>query len=369
MACGACGSELAPGDGPCPACGHVETLISSGALPVVKSRITPAPGVTLDGRYKLDAKLGEGGFGAVFSATQITTGRRVAVKVLTRLDDPGLIARFKREAELACKLRDAHTVTTYDFGCTPDGTWFLVMELLEGKSLRHLLRERTLPWPRVLQIIIAACGSLAEAHGLGIIHRDLKPDNLFLVGGETLKVLDFGIAKSLADQSRLTTFGQIIGTPGYMAPEQLAQGELDPRTDLYALGVVAYEAITRKLPYPDARSMVELLAAQEEPPPPPSRLLPGLPVEVDRAILRCLERDPARRFASAAELAQALAKIPAAVAVGHEATQLSSSANDYRAVGAVSSPQPVPQPDNTMLVLVIALVVIGGAIGILTALL
>ena len=211
-----------------------------------RTREDPFLGVTLNGRFKIESKLGEGGFGAVYKGTQIQSGRKVALKLLhpemTR--DENLVARFRREGLVLCNLRDPHTITTYDFDATPDGTLYIAMELLEGKSLHQIFHsEAPIAWARVLKIVAQMCSSLGEAHRQNIVHRDLKPENIYLEdrGGdpEFVKILDFGIAKVMrGDNSvdpqapQLTATGQTLGTLEYMSPEQLMGKALDGRSDV-----------------------------------------------------------------------------------------------------------------------------------------
>jgi len=208
------------------------------------------PGDVVAGRYRVEALLGRGGFGVVYQAVQLNMGRGVALKVLLAeaLAHVEGFARFRHEAELAQRLSHPNTVRLYDFGETEAGLPFTAWELLRGRPLDATLRaERTLSPPRVARIGAQVLKSLMEAHEIGIVHRDVKPSNLFLCEftGETdfVKVLDFGIAKSLSNGPGLTRDGAILGTPSYMAPEQVAGEEVTPATDLYALGLVMAEAL------------------------------------------------------------------------------------------------------------------------------
>jgi eukaryotic-like serine/threonine-protein kinase len=276
----------------------------------------------LNNRFKVESKIGEGGFGAVYRGTQLATGRKVALKLLhpEMTKDENLVARFRREGMVLCNLRDAHTITTYDFDQTPDGTLYIAMELLEGKSLHQVFHEQApLEWKRIFKILIEMCSSLAEAHAQGIVHRDLKPENVYLEtrpgNPEFVKILDFGIAKVMRGDSidpqspQLTATGQTLGTLEYMSPEQLMGKQLDGRSDVYALGVVAYETITGRLPFPDAKGPAGLITAQlKQTPLPPSQANPkaNLPPAADRAILKALEKDKNNRHADVTAMAAAL---------------------------------------------------------------
>jgi len=280
---------------------------------------------TLNNRFKVESKIGEGGFGAVYRGVQLATGRKVALKLLhpEMTKDENLVARFRREGMVLCNLRDAHTITTYDFDQTPDGTLYIAMELLEGKSLHQIFHEQApLEWKRVFKILTEMCSSLAEAHAQGIVHRDLKPENIYLEtrpgNPEFVKILDFGIAKVMRGDGidpqspQLTATGQTLGTLEYMSPEQLMGKPLDGRSDVYALGVVAYEMITGRLPFPDAKGPAGLITAQlKQTPQPPSVANPkaNLPQTADKLILKCLEKDKNNRFADVSALSMALMEL------------------------------------------------------------
>jgi serine/threonine-protein kinase len=282
-------------------------------------------GQTLNNRFKIESKIGEGGFGAVYRGVQLATGRKVALKLLhpEMTKDENLVARFRREGMVLCNLRDAHTITTYDFDQTPDGTLYIAMELLEGKSLHQIFHEQApLEWKRMFKILTEMCSSLAEAHSQGIVHRDLKPENVYLESRpgnpEFVKILDFGIAKVMRGDSidpqspQLTATGQTLGTLEYMSPEQLMGKALDGRSDVYALGVVAYEMITGRLPFPDAKGPAGLITAQlKQTPQPPSAANPkaNLPPAVDRVILKALEKDKNNRFADVTAMAEGLQEV------------------------------------------------------------
>jgi serine/threonine-protein kinase len=276
----------------------------------------------LNNRFKVESKVGEGGFGAVYRGIQLATGRKVALKLLhpEMTKDENLVARFRQEGMVLCNLRDAHTITTYDFDQTPDGTLYIAMELLEGKSLHQIFHEEApLEWKRVFKILTEMCSSLAEAHARGIVHRDLKPENIYLEtrsgNPEFVKILDFGIAKVMRGDTidpqspQLTATGQTLGTLEYMSPEQLMGKPLDGRSDVYALGVLAYEMITARLPFPDAKGPAGLITAQlKQTPAAPSQANPKaqLPKAADRAILKCLEKDKNNRYPDVSALAAAL---------------------------------------------------------------
>jgi serine/threonine-protein kinase len=270
------------------------------------------PGRTLNGRYRVERKLGEGGFGAVFQGTQIATGREVALKVLHphNVQDATVVARFRREAEACSKLRNEHTVTIYDFDETDDGVLYLAMELLKGQSLQQVEREGPGldPW-RVLRVLDQVADALGEAHALGIVHRDMKPENVMLERRGTtdfVKVLDFGIAKIVAADGgkglpALTAVGQTLGTLEFMSPEQLRGKDLDGRSDVYALGMMAYEMLTGELPFKEAKSSTDVIQFHlQTPAPAPSSLRPDLniPSEIDEIVLKMVAKNRDDRHAN-----------------------------------------------------------------------
>ena len=276
----------------------------------------PLVGAVLCDRFRIEKKIGAGGFGAVYQGTQIKSGRSVALKVLhpDRTGDATVVKRFRREGEVLCSLRDVHTIITYDFDQTADGTLFIAMELLKGANLHEVfLKEAPIPWQRMLAIAKSICSSLSEAHESGIVHRDLKPENIFLEQrkgtADFVKVLDFGIAKIVssdgAKSTQLTANGKTVGTLEYMSPEQLMGKELDGSSDIYSLGVVCYELMTGRLPFPDATGPVALITAQlKETPRVPSQVVPKkmIPPNVDDLIMKMLNKTPGERFSSAEAL-------------------------------------------------------------------
>jgi serine/threonine-protein kinase len=283
-------------------------------------RRDPLVGTILDRRFRIDLKLAAGGFGAIYRATDVLSDAEVALKVLLpqMARDPNVVARFRREGATLSSLRDPHTITAYELGEAPDGTLYIVMELLHGESLYEQFRATgPLPWRRVVHIARGVCSSLAEAHAAGIVHRDLKPANIHLEvrGGDPdfVKVLDFGIAKIVQgaeyDRTELTQAGHMIGTVDYMSPEQMVGGEMTARSDIYTLGVVMYEMIGGRTPFADAQSATAILAAVLTRTVEPLSRHADVPLELDRIVARCLVRDPQGRFGDVGELDDALAEV------------------------------------------------------------
>ncbi len=277
----------------------------------LKARIDPFLGRDLDGRYTVLEKLGSGGMGAVYRAEQHSVDREVAIKVINSslVSEPEVIKRFLREAKLASRLSHPNAVGVMDFGQTDDGVFYLVMELVSGRTLDDVIRAEGMFKPeRVVRIGIQICDALEGAHELQIIHRDLKPANIMLMtsGRDLVKVLDFGLAKSTSPDQTSTTMtnaGAVVGTPAFMPPE-LATGEpCDARSDLYSLGVILYLLGTGRLPFM-SDSVHELLAmhGSDEPAPP----MTGVPARLARVIDKLLAKKPADRYQSAVEARNAL---------------------------------------------------------------
>jgi serine/threonine-protein kinase len=276
-----------------------------------------APGTVLQGKYRVEHVLGEGGMGIVVAAVHLGLDQRVALKMLRpelrRM--PEVVERFQREARAASKIEGAHVAKVLDVGALDDGTPFMVMEHLEGHDLSSVRRGGIPLLPALAaSYVIEACEAIAEAHGLGIIHRDVKPANLFLAkkrsGKTEIKVLDFGISKlggpGEAD-SALTGSAVAMGSAEYMSPEQmLSARDVDTRADIWSLGVCLYELCTARGPFAGASLGDTCAKVIHGAPAPPRGLVPELPPGLEAIILRCLDKDPTKRFASAADLAVAL---------------------------------------------------------------
>ena len=305
------------------------------------SGLPVAIGDVLDGKYRVLRVLGKGGMGVIVAAVHVELGHRVALKFLLKsaVQNEEVVARFAREARAAAMLQNEHATRVLDIGRLPSGQPYMVLELLDGSDLgAHVARNGPLPIEEAVSYVLEACEAIAEAHSLGIVHRDLKPDNLFLArrpdGSRTVKVLDFGISKLSADNdvtsergAPLTTTSAVIGSPMYMSPEQLrATRDADPRSDIWSIGVTLYELIAGEGPFP-WQSLPELCAAiLKDPPTPLLARMPEVPPDLDAALLRCLEKNPAQRFANVAELAAAIAPFgrPGAIASSDRAMRLLS---------------------------------------------
>jgi serine/threonine-protein kinase len=265
------------------------------------------------GQYQLEEKIGEGGMGEIYRARHAMLRRPTAVKLLTGNGSEQQLRRFEKEVQLTARLTHPNTISVYDYGRTPDGTFYYAMELLEGLTVEQLV-ERHGPQPasRVIHILAQVCGALIEAHGVGLIHRDIKPANIYLCrrGGvpDVVKVLDFGLVREVKSDASLTqsNLDVIVGTPLYLSPEAILSPErVDARADLYGLGAVAYFLLTGSPPF-NGQGVVEIcghhLHTQPEP-PSQHTLVPG---DLEALVLACLAKAPERRPGSAGELLQAL---------------------------------------------------------------
>jgi serine/threonine-protein kinase len=280
------------------------------------------------GSYTLEVLLGRGGMGEVWRARHRMLSRPAAIKLIkpeALNSQPSvaqsLIRRFELEAQTTAQLRSPHTVELYDFGTAPDGTFYYVMELLDGIDLQALVEEHgALPARRVVFLLQQVCHSLHEAHRIGLVHRDIKPSNIFVAryGADVdfVKVLDFGLVKHSepADpeaESNLTQRGSVIGTPAFIAPEMVMSGaDIDARVDLYALGCVAYWLLTGSQVFP-SRSPMEAAVhhVKEQPKAPSAKAELEIPADLDALVLSCLEKDPDKRPQSARELSERLEAI------------------------------------------------------------
>ena len=269
------------------------------------------------GAYRLTTLLGRGGMGEVWLGEHVMLGRRAAVKLLHNQfsSQPEIVTRFFNEARAATAIADPGIVQIYDFGQRPDGSVYIVMELLDGEPLdRRLASRGSLGIAESLRLVRQVASSLGAAHACGIVHRDLKPENIFVVrdpevaGGERTKLLDFGIAKLAGDDIGVHTKTSILmGTPAFMSPEQCrGAGQVDQRTDIYSLGCVMFQLITGRPPF-DGDAPGELIVSHlRETPPAPSTIVRAVPAVVDRLIASCLAKDPAARPANGTELASAI---------------------------------------------------------------
>ena len=324
---------------------------------VARLRQDPYLGATIDGRYKVEALLGEGGMGVVYRCVHTIIGKKVAMKVL-RADlarDAEVTERFLNEAKAASSIGNAHIIDISDFGQFPDGAAYFVMEFLNGQPMSKLLEgAQPLAVQRILHLARQIAEGLSAAHAANIVHRDLKPDNIFLVdrGGQRdfVKILDFGIAKvsSSAEGSKLTRAGAVFGTPHYMSPEQAAGQPVDHRGDIYSFGVILYELASGRLPF-DADNFMGILTQHMYKAPVPIRALVPVPQDVppglEAIILKCLSKRPEHRYQSMQEMMLEFDKLSAGGVPDAVPEMMARSGGfnvpvDYFMKGQM--PQPVP---------------------------
>jgi serine/threonine protein kinase/formylglycine-generating enzyme required for sulfatase activity len=268
-------------------------------------------GQVIDGKYQIIAKIGTGGMGDVYRAKRVIFGDEAAIKVLhlNQSQNPQAVERFFHEAKTSAKFKHHNAVSIYDIGTTPQGVPYLVMELVQGKNLRQLLREqKTISLDLIVTITMQTCSALDEAHRLGIIHRDIKPENIVLsrtATGWQIKVLDFGIAKVQGDlNSNLTLPGNALGTPQYMSPEQCLGEPLDSRSDIYSFGVVLYEMLCGAVPFNAAVATAIVVQHVNQKPPPLSNHQADISTNINKVVLRALEKKREKRPKTAGTLAK-----------------------------------------------------------------
>jgi serine/threonine protein kinase len=310
-------------------CQHMSTPVEPGAGQGASSSAesmsgTLAPGTIIAERYRIDALLGEGGMGKVYAAEHVLIQKQVAIKVLHEemSSTPEYVARFEREAVAAAKITHPNVAAASDFGRLPNASFFIVLEYIAGIDLRTLLNSGALPKDRAVRIVRQIAAAVSAAHAVGVIHRDLKPENVMVVDHEGdrdfVKVLDFGIAKldsfgpsqttpgSSPGQAPLTKIGSIFGTPDYMSPEQALGQAVDPRTDLYSLGVIFYELVTGERLFKGGAVTLMRSHVLEQAPPLPEAVSGELGPELEAIIQKLLQKSPDDRFGSAGELIAAL---------------------------------------------------------------
>ena len=333
----------------------------------------PLVGRVIGGRFTLTALIARGGMGKVYRAEQAPLGRVCAVKVLNANyigdADPEFQRRFFREASITSKISHPNCVTIFDYGKTDDDIYFMAMEYLEGQTLYTALRQcGVMEETRVGRIIVQVCRAVREAHQLGVIHRDLKPANIFLTRAsgvrrdamssapepdeeDFVKVLDFGLVKSLTElpEEQLTQTGLFMGSPKYMAPEQIQGGHVDERTDVYSLGIIMYELLAGKVPFERASSVNILMAHVGEPPPPMRAVNPNLVCSpaFEEIVMACIAKGPNDRIASMDMLLQAIRRAHGGLATGQLAALGGSGPHAvYHAASTSASVAPPPAVAN-----------------------
>ncbi len=298
---------------------HARTEIRKAATPHSGPRASAAgslAGQVLDSRYQVLDKLGEGGMSYVYEAREVNSGQHIAIKVLIpKLGrEKSSVERLRREAGLAMRLEHPHVCRILRFGETESGLMYLVMPYLQGELLSDReMRVGPLPTDVGVEWLVQVCAGLHHAHGFHIVHRDLKPENIMLVQGsdgrEKAVIMDFGLAKENRTDpvlAKLTATGIILGTPEFMSPEQIRGRELDARSDVYALGIVAFEMFTGQLPFSGRTPQEQMLARLRGQPTPLRQVRSDLPPALEAALTRSLQSEPGDRFATAREFGLAL---------------------------------------------------------------
>ena len=313
--CFNCGTDMSKGtfEGPSVAPDAPTLAFVPEAATLKKKEQDPLIGRTLDGKYLIDSKLGAGGMGTVYQGTRLHIGDSVAIKILHKdtISDIQAAERFRREAQATSRLKHPNAVSIYDFGITGDSLAYIVMELVEGKSLRRIIKRQGQLSPHAVDEILGQiCDALDEAHRNNMIHRDIKPDNIIVntsPSGLRVKVLDFGIAKLHNISSGmidLTATGSVMGTPQYMSPEQCMDEALDGRSDVYSLGIVLYEALTGRVPFTSTTATAVAVAQVNQKPPPLRALNPSISPILEAVVMHALEKKRELRPQSAGALAQ-----------------------------------------------------------------
>ncbi|MBK9964909.1 MAG: serine/threonine protein kinase [Holophagales bacterium] len=326
MVCGACGFEGYPGSGPCPLCGAGssadrlagESTVPIGEAPTVSPRPAPSvqgrarvPGETVAGRYVVEQVLGRGGMGTVYRVVDGTDGKRRALKVVhsALMEGPEGLDRFRREVELLSRVRHPSVPAVLGWGAD-GGEPYYVTELIDGADLKTEIRRLGVIPPRdAARLAAEIAEALHAAHEAGIVHRDVKPQNVMLDADGRVHLVDFGIARSVGRGTRiLTGTGITLGTPEYMSPEQFETPRVDARSDIYSLGVLLFEMLTGGLPFTGDSPVAVAISHRTEIPRDVRALRPDVPAWLARIVATCLEKDRARRFGNAGELAMALRK-------------------------------------------------------------
>jgi serine/threonine protein kinase len=304
------------------------------------------PGTRL-GPYEIVAPIGAGGMGVVYRARDQRLGRDVAIKVIAtdRGSDPALLARLEQEARTAASLNHPNIVAVFDVG-THEGAPYVVSELLDGETLRDRLATGPMPIRRAIESVAELADALGAAHARGVVHRDLKPENIFLTTEGRAKILDFGLAKAAPDESLIasgaatalkTLPGTVMGTVGYMSPEQVAGRPVDHRTDIFSLGAVLGEMVTGQRTFKRPTAAETMAAIIQDDPPPASSLNPAVPANLDRIIQRCLEKSPAARFQSASDLAFALSTVGSSGSHGVQLRRSSGTRSPFLQTAGVAA--------------------------------
>jgi serine/threonine protein kinase len=377
-----------PGQSPSHSLGHRDTVLLSevpdaatviadeaAASAAASPSLSPAAIAALGERYEILGEAGHGSMGNVYKARDRETGETVALKLLKPeiASDQAMMDRFKNELLFARKITHKNVCRVYEFNRVA-GIAYTSMEFVEGESLRSVLnRFGGLPQRKATDLALQICSGLKEAHAQGIVHRDLKPENVMIDGQGNVKIMDFGIARSMEAGTRLT--GSMVGTPAYMAPEQVAGKPVDYRTDIYSLGLMLYEMFTGVPAFSADNSIAVALKQMREDPPLPHEVEPNIPVGTERAILKCLEKDPAKRFQSIADLETnfrtAVPVMPPPRMLGTTTTNLTHTSTSVPRAAATAAaataaiPQPAPRRTSPFVWILLGAMLVIGALSAL----
>jgi serine/threonine-protein kinase len=345
LKCPRCGREFSLDVAVCP---HDHTPLQADQT-IADVPLDPLLGRVFEGKYRLDQILGGGGMGTVYKATHLLIDRPVALKVLSQrfVGDQTAQQRFRREARAAGRMQHPNAVTVTDFGATEDGYLYIVMELLQGRTLRDLLaHEAPLDPARAVSFMLQTCAAVGAAHEAGLIHRDLKPANIFIEQranvANLVKVLDFGVAKFAVeehddDYNTLTQVGAIIGTPRYMSPEQCSGvAPLTPASDVYSLGIILYEMLTGMPPFSADTPLALALKQVSEAPLTPRELVPSIPLALERVVMHALAKHPQERPRDANDLRLELYATAEALGFEHAESNTSPTLEELRSAGTES---------------------------------
>ncbi|MGO4446074.1 protein kinase [Mycobacterium sp. 2YAF39] len=309
----------------------------------------PLVGAVLDGRYRVDTMIATGGMSSVYRGLDIRLDRPVALKVMESkyAGDQQFLTRFQREARAVARLSNPGLVSVYDQGI--DGRHpYLVMELVEGGTLRELLRERgPMPPHAVAAVLAPVLGGLAAAHAAGLVHRDIKPENVLISDRGEVKIADFGLVRAVAE-AKITSTSVILGTAAYLSPEQVSTGDADPRSDVYSVGILAYELLTGDTPFTGDTALAVAYQRMDRDVPAPGTVITGVPRQFDELVLHATVRDPAGRYTDAKDMADDLAAI--VDDLGLPAFRVPAPSNSAQHAAAVTAataarkPPPAAQP-------------------------
>lgn len=312
----------------------------------------PLVGTVLDGRYRVDNMIATGGTSSVYRGLDLRLDRPVALKIMEfrYAGDQQFLTRFQREARAVARLKDPGLVAVYDQGAGTPGRQapYLVMELVEGGTLRELLRERgPMPPHAVAAVLKPVLGGLAVAHAAGLVHRDIKPENVLISDDGEVKIADFGLVRAVAE-AKITSTSVILGTAAYLSPEQVGTGDADPRSDVYSVGIMAYELLTGVTPFTGDNALTVAYQRMDHDVPPPGTVIAGVPTQFDELVLHATARDPQRRYTDAGDMADDLAEIVDDLGLpAFRVPAPSNSAQHAAATTVVTAGKPRPAPQHT----------------------